>query len=85
MHAQARLQELPRTATVCAGRTEVGAGFSSESSTATLANEAGVTGEAIYMHACTHTKKFISYKSHFAMDAKYLIMANAVMPAWMRK
>ena len=66
---------------VCSCVLEVGPGSSSESSTATLANEAGVTGDADYMHACNHTKKFISYKSHFAMDAKYLIMANTVMPA----
>ena len=32
----------------------------------------------VHMHACNHTKKFISYKSHCAVDAKYLIMANAV-------
>jgi hypothetical protein len=33
------------------------------------------------MHACSHSKKFISYKSHFAVDTKYLIMANEVLAA----
>jgi hypothetical protein len=32
------------------------------------------------MHACNYTKKFISDESHFSLDAKYLIMANAAMP-----
>ena len=32
------------------------------------------------MHACNHTKNFISDMSHFWMDAKYLIMANTQAP-----
>ena len=36
-------------------------------------------GQSQNMHACNHTKKFISYKSHLAMDAKYIIMARTVM------
>jgi hypothetical protein len=32
-----------------------------------------------YMHACNYTKKFISYKSHLLLDAKYLIMASTAM------
>lgn len=31
------------------------------------------------MHACNHTNKFFPYKSHLAMDAKYIIMAKTVM------
>jgi hypothetical protein len=41
--------------------------------------------EAVNMHTCNHTKKFISYKSHFPVDAKYLIMANAETPVGPRK
>jgi hypothetical protein len=32
------------------------------------------------MHACNHTKNFISDMSHLWVDAKYLIMANTQAP-----
>jgi hypothetical protein len=85
MRAPNGVERRPRTGSGRGPCPELGAGYSSESSTATHVTEPGVTGDAQNMHACNHTKKFISYKSHFTMDAKYLIMANAVMPAGMQK
>ena len=78
-HASDVFRDVPRAAAQCGRCQDLGAGYSSQSLTATLANEPGVTGDAHDMHACNHTKKFLSYKSHFAMDAKYLIMANTEM------
>ena len=43
-----------------------------------------ITNLLFHMHACNQTKKFISYLSHLAMDAKYIIMANtdALVGPW---
>jgi hypothetical protein len=84
MHWLGRVGDLLTTATACGRCADLRACNSSESLRWTTAGEPGITGDAHNMHACNHTKKFISYKSHFAMDAKYLIMANAVMPVGLR-
>jgi hypothetical protein len=85
MHWPNLVGDLSTIGTACRQRGDLGAGNSSASRTAAVTSEPGTTGNAQNTHACNHTKKFISYKSHFAMDAKYLIMANAVMPAGTRK
>jgi hypothetical protein len=84
MHRQNLRGELPTTATASARRSDLRAGNSSVSRTAAVTTKPSIKDNTLNMHACNHTKKFISYKSHFAMDAKYLIMANAVMPVGLR-
>ena len=66
-------------------RARVAAGYAQRTGPAAFTTGSSTTIEPCNMHACYHTNKFLSYKSHLAMDAKYLIMANAVTPFGPRK
>jgi hypothetical protein len=64
----------------CSVRADRQACYPREAARATTTSKPGLVIGGYNMHACNHTKNFISDMSHFWMDAKYLIMANTQAP-----
>ncbi len=68
------------TRSLCSLRADRGACNPRESGRATTLSKPALVDDGHNMHACNHTKNFISDMSHQLMDAKYLIMANTQAP-----